>query len=201
MKQTLLIADDDAELADHYEMSLTEHGYAAETASDGLECVKKLRQVTPAALVLDLDLRWGGGDGVLAWLREESLTHEIPVILTATAEYPQDYGKLIKPPVVACLRKPFAVTALLESVRSGVAKTNGRTEPLNRHRFRNLSELSMDDKEELSMDRPTTLSDRSLYTHADEEKDTFQATAALRTQRPEDICLAERIVRFACDRL
>jgi hypothetical protein len=44
-----------------------------ETASDGLDCLKKLRRATPAALVLDLKLHWGGGDGVLAWLREDRM--------------------------------------------------------------------------------------------------------------------------------
>src|SRR5438067_11067086 len=73
MKQTLLIADGDAELCDLYEMFLTECGYEVEAASDGLDCLRKLRQVIPAVLVLDLELRWGGGDGVLARLREESL--------------------------------------------------------------------------------------------------------------------------------
>ena len=71
MKQTMLIADGDAELCDHYRNFATEHGYDVETSSDGLDCVRKLRQVTPTVLVLDMELRWGGGDGVLGWLREE----------------------------------------------------------------------------------------------------------------------------------
>ena len=74
MKQALLIADRDAELCDVYRRFLTDRGYEVETSSDGLDCLRKLRQVTPAVLVLDLELLWGGGDGVLAWLREESLS-------------------------------------------------------------------------------------------------------------------------------
>jgi len=133
----LLIADGDAELCDIYRRFLTDRGYEVETSSDGLDCLMKLRQVTPAALVLDLQLRWGGGDGVLAWLREENLMPGVPVILTATADYPLDLAAFKDPPVVDYLSKPFAVTALLESVRSAV----GRREPSNLNRVAGASEL------------------------------------------------------------
>ena len=116
MNQTLLIADGDAELCDDYRRVLTERGYEVETSSGGLDCLRKLRQKTPAALVLNLELFWGGGDGVLAWLREENPKHEIPVILTATTAYPQNFAELIEPPVVDCLLKPLALTALVQSL-------------------------------------------------------------------------------------
>ena len=130
MKPTLLIAEGDAELCDIYRRFLTHRGYDVETASDGLDCLAKLRRVTPAAVVLDHDLRWGGGDGVLAWLREESLTSGVPVVLTAMACCPPEVAEDVKPPVVQFLLKPFALTALLESVRAAVAK-EGPREPFN----------------------------------------------------------------------
>ena len=54
-----------------------------ETVSNGLDCVEKLRRVTPA--VLAWELRWGGGDGVRAWLREKGAKSGVPVVLTTTA--------------------------------------------------------------------------------------------------------------------
>jgi len=122
VNQLLVIADGDAELCDVYEQMLTEHGYDVITSSDGLDCLKRLRQATPAALVLDLDLRWGGSDGVLAWLREELPAHEVPVILTATGSCPHEIAHFIEPPVVGFLPKPFAANSLLESVHFAVAK-------------------------------------------------------------------------------
>jgi len=122
MNQTLLIADGDAELCDVYGRFLTERGYEVVTSSDGLDCLRKLRQLTPAVLVLDLDLRWGGGDGVLAWLREENPRPAVCVVLTAGACYPSDVAERSEPPVVGYLPKPFALTGLLESVRAAIAK-------------------------------------------------------------------------------
>jgi DNA-binding response OmpR family regulator len=133
--QTLLIADGDAELCDLHRQFLTKRGYKVEISSDGLHCLRKLRQLTPAALVLDLELRWGGGDGILAWLREEYPAHGIPVLLTAPAGYPQAIASFIEPPVVDSILKPFALTALLEKVRSAVAEKIPR-DPSNRHRVR-----------------------------------------------------------------
>ena len=133
MKQTLLIADGDAELCDLYQRFLAERGYQVETSSDGLDCLRKLRQRTPAVLILDLELHWGGGDGVLAWLREENPMHGIPVIVTATAGCPEDLAEFIEPPVVRFLPKPFALTALLASVHSAIA-TNLQREQSNPNR-------------------------------------------------------------------
>jgi DNA-binding NtrC family response regulator len=133
MKQTLLIADGDAGLCDLYRQFLTKRGFEVETSSNGLDCLRKLCQVKPAMLVLDLELRWGGGDGILAWLRQENPAHGIPVILTARAGFPQAFVSFIEPPVVDYLPKPFALTALLEKVRSAFAIKIPQ-EPSYRHR-------------------------------------------------------------------
>ncbi len=140
MKQRLLIADRDAGLCEVFRRFLTERGYDVETSTDGLDCLVKLLQVTPAVLVLDLELLWGGGDGVLAWLREESPAPRIPVLLTATAAALPDMAEFNEPPVVDYLPKPFALTVLLESVRSAVAR-RGRREPSSLNRVPRYSEL------------------------------------------------------------
>ena len=58
MKQTLLIADGDTELCELYGEGLTDLGYDVVTSSDGLDCLTKLRQAMPDAIVLDLELLW-----------------------------------------------------------------------------------------------------------------------------------------------
>jgi len=131
--QTLLIADGNAEWCNLCRQFLTKRGYEVETSSDGLDCLRKLRRLTPAAFVLDLELPWGGGDGILAWLREENPAHGVPVILTGTAGYSQPFAIFVEPPVVDYFPKRFGLIALLEKVRSAVAEKIPR-EPSNRHR-------------------------------------------------------------------
>jgi DNA-binding NtrC family response regulator len=122
MKRTLLIAEGDAELCDIYRSFLSECGYLVETASDGLDCLTKLRQVSPAVLVQDREIRSGGADGVLAWLREERYPSKVAVVLTATGRASPETSEEIRSPVVRFLTKPFALTVLLQSVRAAVAE-------------------------------------------------------------------------------
>src|SRR5262249_29864893 len=107
MRQRLLIAESDAELCNIYQKFLAKCGFDVETASDGLNCLEKLRQVMPEVLVLDRELSWGGGDGVLAWLREQNSATSAAVILTATAGHARDGLEDLEPPVAKLLAKPF----------------------------------------------------------------------------------------------
>jgi DNA-binding response OmpR family regulator len=125
MRRTLLIADGDTQLCDLYAMLLADYGYDVDTVSDGLECLEKLRQSTPDAIILDLDLLWGGSDGVVDWIRDECPASNTSVILTASAEVAQEFADALEPPVVACLAKPFAMKTLLDTVRVALA-SNGR---------------------------------------------------------------------------
>jgi DNA-binding response OmpR family regulator len=121
MSLEVLIADHDVELAMLYSRFLARHGFSAETVTGGLECLRRIRQLSPDVLVLDRDLPWGGGDGVVACLREEGVS--VPVILTTWSTSPDMVGGLVVPPVVHCLRKFFPLPALLECIRFALSTT------------------------------------------------------------------------------
>ncbi len=122
MRPVLLLAEGDAELRDVYRRFLATRGFDVVVAEDGVECMQKLDEAGPDVLVLDLELNWGGGDGVLAWLREEPHVPLVPVVLTATAGAPQLFLERDEPPVVECLPKPFTLAALHDSVRAALAQ-------------------------------------------------------------------------------
>ena len=71
-------------------------------------------QMTPAVLVMDLELRWGGCDGVLGWLREEPQFLPSRVVLTSTNASAHIFDSLTLPPVLKMLMKPFPLSALLD---------------------------------------------------------------------------------------
>jgi len=92
-------------------------GFAVETARNGLACLARLKRMPePDIVVLDLDIPWGGGDGVLALWREggDSPLHE-RVIVTGQAP-PWILSERTGVPLACCLRKPFRLDALLNAI-------------------------------------------------------------------------------------
>lgn len=87
MTARIVIADPDRGLTDAYRAYLTERGFEAFTAADGVACVRLLRQVRPDLLLLAASLPWGGSDGVLALLKEDPrLRPAFVVLLVSPAE-------------------------------------------------------------------------------------------------------------------
>lgn len=114
MHLDVVIADQDVELAQLYCRFLADHGLSAGAAAGGLECLVMVRERKPQVLVLDHELPWGDGEGVLACLREDGLS--LPVILTTWNGSPTIASHLVVLPVMVCLRKFFPLSALLDSI-------------------------------------------------------------------------------------
>lgn len=83
----VLIADPDKSLLVMYRQVLSKDGFDVGTAPTGLECIARLREGIPDVLVLDPQVPWGGGDGVLAMMAEMPELASVPVmVLTASRE-------------------------------------------------------------------------------------------------------------------
>jgi DNA-binding NtrC family response regulator len=80
----VLIADHEELLSENYAAFYREISWESAVATTGLQCVKQLRTFRPDVLILEPELPWGGGAGVLAEMHGVS---EVPLarvmILTA----------------------------------------------------------------------------------------------------------------------
>lgn len=112
----ILVADADHDCRQRYQQFFLYHGCDVQTAMDGLECLARLRRSLPDLLVLDLHMPWGGGDGVIGLMREDARLARTPVVLTAAAVSSEECDRLIAPPVVQVLTKPFSPSAFLPSM-------------------------------------------------------------------------------------
>jgi CheY-like chemotaxis protein len=127
MKAHVLLASTDKYLTETVRRFCASCGYEIDTALGGLECLTKLRRRPPAALVLDIELPWGGGDGVLAQLREDVNTRLVPVVLVSGAASFEPLSTRVIPPVVGFFQKPvplaglLTIAELLKTGSSGVA--------------------------------------------------------------------------------
>lgn len=116
MRRRLLVADRSRTVAEHLRKSLVEGRFEVDVATDGLDCVAKLREGPFDAILVDEDLLWGGGDGVAAWLSHQGLPSLPVVMMTSRRLTGCDDGDL----AVQYLQRPFAPPALLQAVSTAL---------------------------------------------------------------------------------
>ena len=109
----LVVACKSALFGERIRRFLTSRGYAIELALDGIECLASLERTAPDALLLEWDLPWGGGAGVLACLREMPVVAKTPVVLIAN-EFSSELD--MDAPVSHCLSSMVTVEIVDESV-------------------------------------------------------------------------------------
>ena len=91
MAVRILLADPDEFAANTLADCLRQRGAVVTTASSGLECLERLQDFAPDVLVLEPELLWGGGDGVLTVIHEQPELRPTLVILVS---YARDHGLL-----------------------------------------------------------------------------------------------------------
>jgi DNA-binding response OmpR family regulator len=123
MTPSVLLTDADTILLAIYRAFLIDQKFKVRTASTALECVDLLRRWQPDVLVLDADLPWGSGKGVLALMLEEDVP-AVPVLLltsdpmSAEEVFPElDHTVLIKP--VPALVLVNAIRTLVQAEHLG----------------------------------------------------------------------------------
>lgn len=121
MKRSVLVANADGAMSHLEDRCFSNAGYRIETVRDGLACMNRMRQGLPDLLLLDQELPWGGGDGVLACLREETAFARVPVVLVADVLPIQDLSRLLVRPVIRCLQKRCRVEILRYCIDSALA--------------------------------------------------------------------------------
>ncbi len=117
MRSRLLIADSDDAWLDVCQRGLCDSGFTVATARDGLACLAEVqRNAKLDVVVLELDIPWGGADGVLAILREEACLPD-HLLIIVTGEAPRSVLSARSGiPSAHCLPKPFHVDELLNLV-------------------------------------------------------------------------------------
>jgi DNA-binding response OmpR family regulator len=87
----ILAVDDDPALLRIIEAKLTRHDYIVKTASSGEDALRILQKITPAVLILDVQMEGISGYDVCHVVKREDRLKEIPVIFLTSRGTPQDY--------------------------------------------------------------------------------------------------------------
>jgi len=102
----VMLIDDDDDSREAYELFLRSVGYAPISAQSGDEAQRLIAVAPPDLILLDVFLRGGtSGLNLLAKLRSERVTREIPVILLTGADPCEP--AIAQAPADLCLQKPI----------------------------------------------------------------------------------------------
>ena len=122
MAQTVLIVEDDPNIADLLRLSLEKEGYVTSIASDGGKCVEKFRELHPDLVLLDIMLPVMDGWEVLRNIRQESKT---PVIMLTAKGETNDKVNGLKMGADDYVTKPFEAKEVLARVEAVLRRTSG----------------------------------------------------------------------------
>jgi DNA-binding response OmpR family regulator len=133
------MADPDESFHPVYREPLSREGFEVEMALSGLECVSRLRERVPDVLVLEPQLPWGGGDGVLAMMGEDPNLAAVPVMVLTSCRDTHVLDRVARFSINDYHVKPLAPDLLAERLRTlldhpglrfTLAEQNGRLECL-----------------------------------------------------------------------
>ncbi len=133
MSQTILVVEDNTDLAYGLRNNLEIEGYQVTVAADGREGLAMARQRRPDLLILDLMLPELDGFRVLKALREDGCDWPI-LILTARGEV-ADKVRGLRLGADDYVTKPFGVLELLARVEALLRRTTRGRSPGGIHRF------------------------------------------------------------------
>jgi CheY-like chemotaxis protein len=124
--KTVLLVEDDAEIRDSLQDILEGEGYDVIPAGNGhqaLEFLRLTRSARPDVMILDIMMPIVDGRQVLEAMRADRDLAEIPVIVVSAMTREKPAG------ATAFLRKPIAVDALFDMVRTFTDSGGGPAAP------------------------------------------------------------------------
>lgn len=110
----LLLVEDELGVRRFIETALGRAGWVVEPAITGVQALEKLKTTRYAAVILDLALPWMTGFEVLAAMRDDPATADVPVVVI-TGSFVAD-AQFDRYAPVTLLRKPFEPATLVAAV-------------------------------------------------------------------------------------
>ncbi|MCG6876043.1 MAG: response regulator [Betaproteobacteria bacterium] len=120
----VLVIDDDAAARELIAERLARDGYATATAADGLEGLRRARELEPAAITLDIVMPGYSGWSVLAALKGDPELCVIPVIVIAALGAELNKGFALG--AAACLTKPVDLDRLVDTLNHLTGRRDAR---------------------------------------------------------------------------
>ncbi|HET9042075.1 MAG TPA: ATP-binding protein [Burkholderiales bacterium] len=120
----VLVVDDDAAARELIAERLAHEGYTTAIAADGLEGLRRARELVPAAITLDVVMPGYSGWSVLAALKGDPELCVVPVIVIAALGAELNKGFALG--AAACLAKPVDLDRLVDTLNHLTGRRDAR---------------------------------------------------------------------------
>lgn len=119
MLKKILVVDDEKPISDIIKFNLTKEGFEVDTAYDGEEAVKKVNEIDPDLMILDLMLPKKDG---LEVAREVRQTHDMPIIMVTAKDTEIDKVLGLEMGADDYVTKPFSNRELVARVKANLRR-------------------------------------------------------------------------------
>ena len=123
MAETILAVDDDIDILELIQMSLTAEGFDVITANDGVSALEKAKAYSPDLILLDLMMPAMDGFEVIGKLRVEAQTRAIPVIMLTARAQTHERVQGLNAGADDYITKPFDLDELTARVEAVLGRT------------------------------------------------------------------------------
>ena len=121
MKSKILVVDDERPIANIIKYNLEKEDFVVETAFDGAEAVKKVREFEPNLILLDIMLPKKSGFEVLKELRTE---YTMPILMLTAKEEEGDKITGLELGADDYITKPFSMKEVIARVKANIRRMN-----------------------------------------------------------------------------
>ena len=123
MKERILVADDDKDIARFVELNLTLEGFDVELVHDGAEALRRATEEPPDLIVLDVMMPVLDGVEVVRRLRSQAATASVPVVMLTAKSLSADKVVGLTAGADDYIVKPFDTLELVARVRTTLRRT------------------------------------------------------------------------------
>ena len=113
MDKTILIVEDNEVLIGIYKEILELYNYEVQTALNGVEGVKKFKQIKPSLVILDVNMPGIDGYETFKQIKEIDKNANV-VIVTGGVEFESKNQEIIKQGLIKVIPKPILIDELLK---------------------------------------------------------------------------------------
>jgi len=118
----ILVVEDEPENQLAIQVILTVEGFEVVSVEDGRLALQTAKEQRPDLILLDVMMPEINGFEVLAQLRHDEATKDIPVIMLTALAQRSDVAKAVEAGVDDYVAKPFEPDDLIERIRKAIVK-------------------------------------------------------------------------------